>query len=231
MPIKSFLERVDCIKDVAVRMTDTRVCNILAEDGHRSDCVMKVANKTMNHSICDQLDGTFHWICLKQNAVLRAKPEICGIINDTTIKHGCYTEMALEYSEYGYCDMIDRVGGRNRCYLLLAVELANYDFCGRINNDSDMGDECRGNVAVKHGYYHECLDVVNSSRLEDCLMEVAAATRNETPCKLFLDSRKQITCTALARRDLYYCERLSTKREKWWHDYCVRETNATINQD
>ncbi len=228
--LKRLMDRSGCIKDIAVLVEDIRVCNILEYDNHVTDCIIRIANKTENHSICGQIAGIDNMICVKHNAILQENPGLCSEITDKSISNDCLSQMGVFYEKYTYCNIIKDLDARDNCILNLAKKISNLGFCEMILNNTLTKDECIRQVAYNKGYYKDCNNINNEDIRQKCYREIAALNKDETPCMFFIDPVEQITCNAIAKHNLEYCEKISQKRDKKDYKDCIYLTNTSINK-
>ncbi|MBD3261617.1 MAG: hypothetical protein GF334_08055, partial [Candidatus Altiarchaeales archaeon] len=123
---------------------------------HQKNCLIKLAAKSGNQSICYSLENgvLLSWRddCLRSVAATSGNHSICRQIHSENIKDICLGEVAVVNRDSGLCDLIETRQSRDWCYNNVAPQLRDASLCSKITHQNRRED-CLMKLALKRGEY------------------------------------------------------------------------------
>jgi len=204
------------------------ICKIL---GNKDDINFCSGVVTRDISFCNKA-GDWKEVCLDEVAFLTKDIELCR-----KVEGNCYGGIAAVTQDLTICEEMKEDGGADACFAMVAGYNRNASFCQNIKDekvktrceyvakgDSSLCKEletkadsirCWGAIAIleKNPTFCKETDFLKSW----CYQSVAIKTKDSSICQKILDSDvpqpeyDYLMCMAFAKKDVSFCEELSTK--------------------
>lgn len=229
-------EKEECYINTVEKTGDASVCELVSNENNRKDrCFGRVCVKTGNIDYCEKIrsqefkDMYYGFLAEEQNdtsycekiedsydrgrCILYLKYpdreyiEHCAEIENSELKSGCYSQLAINKSDALLCDkVIDRYE-RDYCYSSVAKSMGNVSLCEKIR-DNERKNFCYFVIAVETSSPQVCEKISQYQCKAGCL----GLTKNPKYCSEITSPIKMkwrcITDSASANMDITICKNL-----------------------
>ncbi len=129
----------------AIKAGDPCLCSKIQDDQHRNSCFNKLANTTINISLCNYIfeESTAQSPrdnCLHTSMLITLNEKYCDRIKDAKKQGECFLVLGLKTKNYTLCDKIKDPGEKDSCYYGTAIFAKKIDLCDKISPDNKGGD-------------------------------------------------------------------------------------------
>ncbi len=149
--------REDCLYGLAVNLSEKGLCDELQEN-KRERCYCSLAGVNGNKTLCDYItDNDTRNDCFYNAGVSKRDIASCDLASDDT-RERCYREVAVELNDSSICGKIDSTYYRGGCFQDIAELKQDPSLCEKV--PEGRLDECKkasaGGYPSPHHPYFEC---------------------------------------------------------------------------
>ncbi|MBI2128774.1 hypothetical protein HYU07_00900 [Candidatus Woesearchaeota archaeon] len=142
-----------CVMGVAAKNNDTSLCKKLSRD-QRPACLALVAEAKNDPTICAGSESDYQ--CYELYARDKKDGSVCGNIKETSPKDNCYSNMANQLRDVTLCDKISGVDQRDSCYVNMMYSMRDSSICDKITGSSQK---------------QQCLQIVQGNQQQGIVMK------------------------------------------------------------
>jgi len=197
-PLRPISERDDCIKNIAIKKKDTRMCKEIWNDDERIICEreIKLFTEEVLAPCRNLLTSEEKDYCIKKIALETNNIELCGLISGYPFespKKSCFKEIILrgKRSEARSCKKISSELVRNACFFEVAVNKNDLEMC---KYPGWYQKYCYTGIAIKRKDPKICKKITDKFYQSECIIDVAVFTNNLDICNEELKGYNQKKC-------------------------------------
>ena len=132
-------------------------------------CIIGVAGKYENSSICKEVSRDQRQNCYKLIAEVKDDPSLCE--EAESMADQCYGDYASDKKDSSICAKISDINYRDSCYDRLANQMGDAALCDKITN-ANQKDNCVFSMAMRFGDSSYCNNIRNNDQKQNCISNI-----------------------------------------------------------
>lgn len=137
-----------CIMGIAGKYKNASICEEVARD-QRTNCYTVVAEVKEDSGVCEEA-GSEADRCYEQYATNNRDGSVCNKITNVSNKDNCYNNLANQLEDAELCDEIKSIGTKDSCYFNMATRFRDASYCNKITS-ADQKQNCTQQVQNMSG--------------------------------------------------------------------------------
>jgi hypothetical protein len=229
-----------CYDNLMEMVSEAPSCLRLANQTGRNICLIRVASKSGDISVCDLINATNYKlrqdaknICLHDAAITLRNDSICERIlgplyaNEPDLRSQCLRDVGSRSGQYRTCDKIVDSQYSRQCYIAVAKLMNQPEICDMIG-DRTWRQACEGEFQKAQNRTSMCDDMMDSARRWGCISATAALTNKPVVCLGIGNRVLQDECffnAAVKNRDAMTCDKIQEPRSR---NLCIHEARPNV---
>ncbi len=188
--------RNSCKKEILLRSENITDCsafagnssfagNIFAGNSLYFQCVLGIAEKTLNISLCKKLPQQIRDNCIIILASKLKNSRLCDDGLSDSLKLWCYESSGFAKEN-------------------TTIALAAFELCSIIKNKTNLTksyESCIADIAVKRRNLSVCFQIQNASKRDDCIYNTALSINSIKACSFIINSYTKDWCMAYIAKE------------------------------
>ncbi|MFH0875302.1 MAG: hypothetical protein V1859_05165 [archaeon] len=169
----------DCLSQIQNLDKNPALCNDLDQKqddtilfNYFDECVKYTAFKTLNDSICNQINDYFtNGLCNYNIAKQTLNPELCKKIKSFQNIDACFIDVAVGNKDISMC--VNNIINKDKCYNSFAIKFLDSSWCSEIISQ-ETKDNCLGFLG------RELMDSTLCTTISSCFLRETCISESKT---------------------------------------------------